>query len=141
MHWNRLYGPKGLIQFQAVFDQEQASDTLDQLMSLIHLHKATPTLSVLKLLKKQGPGLLSFCQPGFTLAIDFIHNKEAIKAITAMNQLISDLKGRIYLAKDLLLSEKQYQTMYPNHEEFSQILNQYKCPMHSDLSKRLGITP
>lgn len=138
-HWNRLYGPKGLIQFQAVFDQENALNTLEQLISLIQGHKATPTLAVLKLFSQAGDGMLSFCQPGFTLAIDFIHNAEARQAIKAMNQLISDIKGRIYLAKDLLLTPEQYKTMYENNDHFSQVLARHQCSMQSDLAKRLGI--
>ncbi|MCL9684408.1 FAD-binding oxidoreductase [Legionella maioricensis] len=137
--WNRLYGPKGLIQFQAVFTQDHAIDTLERLIKLIQLHKATPTLAVLKLFSQSGEGLLSFCKPGFTLAIDFIHNAQAKQAITAMNQLITEINGRIYLAKDLLLNPDQYQKMYENNAKFLQILASYHCHMQSDLAKRLGI--
>ena len=139
-HWNRLYGPKGLIQFQAVFDQEQALSTLEQLIKLIYLHKATPTLAVLKLFNQSGEGLLSFCKPGFTLAVDFVYNPQAKEAIKAMNQLITEIKGRVYLAKDLLLTSEQYQQMYQKQEQFSQVITDYKCSMRSDLAKRLGIT-
>jgi len=138
-HWNRLYGPKGLIQFQAVFDQENAINTLEQLIHLIQLYKATPTLAVMKLFNKSGEGLLSFCKPGFTIAIDFIHNTQAKQAIIAMNQLITEINGRIYLAKDLLLTAEQYKNIYQNHEHFSQVLSSYQCSMQSDLAKRLGI--
>jgi decaprenylphospho-beta-D-ribofuranose 2-oxidase len=139
MHWNRLYGPKGLIQFQAVFAQDKITETLEQLTQLISTHKAIPTLAVLKLFTKSGDGLLSFCKQGFTLAVDFIHNEQAKQVITAMNQLISDINGRIYLAKDWVLNEEQYKKMYANHEQFSQILRQHGCNMQSDLAKRLGI--
>jgi decaprenylphospho-beta-D-ribofuranose 2-oxidase len=139
MHWNRLYGPKGLIQFQAVFDQEQTIGTLNQLVQLIRKNKATPILAVLKLFTQKGEGLLSFCKPGFTLAIDFAYNKQALQAIEAMNQLITEINGHIYLAKDLVLNENQYKKIYKRHEEFSQVLTHYGCNMHSDLAKRLGI--
>lgn len=136
--WNRLYGPKGFIQFQAVFHQDEA-ETLEQLIALIRHHKATPTLAVLKLFEQNGEGLLSFCKPGFTIAIDFINNTEAKQAVMAMNQLITEINGRIYLAKDILLLPEQYQKMYPNHQSFTQILRNYHSPMHSDLATRLEI--
>ncbi|WP_298625138.1 FAD-binding oxidoreductase [uncultured Legionella sp.] len=139
-HWNRLYGPKGLIQFQAVFDQEHAHSTIEKLVQIIRSNKATPTLSVLKLFIQSGVGLLSFCKPGFTIAIDFIHNANAEKAIIAMNQLITELNGRIYLAKDLLLTPEQFRSMYPLHEQLSQIAKSYQSPMQSELAKRLRIT-
>ncbi len=138
-HWNRLYGRKGLIQFQAVFDQSVASATLKELVGLIRKERATPTLAVLKLFTQPGTGLLSFCKPGFTLAVDFVHNQQARLAIKAMNQLITELNGQVYLAKDLELNAEQYQKMYKNHVRFTNILSQFKSPMNSDLAKRLGI--
>lgn len=138
-HWNRLYGPKGLMQFQAVFAQEQATEVLDQLIQLIKIYKATPTLAVLKLFNQSGHGLLSFCQPGFTLAVDFIHNDCARKTIKAMNQLIAERNGRVYLAKDQLLNVEQYQKMYEQQNVFSSVLKQYGCTAQSDLARRLGI--
>ncbi|KTD23695.1 FAD-binding protein [Legionella israelensis] len=138
-HWNRLYGQKGFIQFQGVFDEKDAYKTIQHLLEIIRTHKATPTLAVLKLLDRHGSGLLSFCQPGFTLAIDFIHDQSARNAITAMNQFLCDTGGKVYLAKDLLLNPEQFQHMYPKHEEFSNILKEYRSPMQSDLGRRLGI--
>lgn len=138
-HWNRLYGSKGLVQFQAVFDQQHADATLEKLFEIIRNHQAIPTLAVLKLLIRSGDGLLSFCKPGFTIAIDFVNNSNALNAIRSMNQLITELDGRIYLAKDLLLTPEQFRSMYQNHEQFIQILKYYQSPMQSDLAKRLRI--
>ncbi len=137
--WNHLYGKKGLLQFQAVFNQEQAFSTIEQLIKIIEQHKANPTLAVLKLFTQTGEGLLSFCTPGFTLAIDFMNNKQAKEAIKKMNQLITANKGKVYLAKDLLLTSEQYEQMYEQHTQFSQLLTEYQSPMRSDLAQRLGI--
>ncbi|TAL63530.1 MAG: FAD-binding oxidoreductase [Legionella sp.] len=137
--WQRLYGPKGFRQFQAVFAEDQAIEIIKQLVQLIRNAKATPTLAVLKRFTHSGVGLLSFCKPGFTLAIDFINNSAALQAIQAMNQLIAQSEGRVYLAKDLLLKPEEYRSMYPQHEAFTQLLNQYQSPMHSSLGIRLGI--
>ncbi len=138
-HWNRLYGKNGLLQFQAVFDVANAHATLEALLTIIQSHQATPTLAVLKYFTKTGAGLLSFTEPGFTVSIDFIHNQHARRAIIAMNQLISTLPGKIYLAKDLLLNREQFTAMYPQHDEFCDILAKHNSPMTSDLGKRLGI--
>jgi hypothetical protein len=139
-HWNRLYGPKGLIQFQAVFAEEQGYSLLSALLESIKKAKATPTLAVLKVLTQTGEGLLSFCKPGFTLAIDFINNEQAKQAIRNMNQYITDIKGSVYLAKDLLLTQEQCHSIYPKLDEFKQVLHKYNSSLQSDLSKRLGIT-
>ncbi|KTC65613.1 oxidoreductase (L-gululonolactone oxidase) (plasmid) [Legionella adelaidensis] len=139
-NWNHLYGKKGLLQFQAVFGQKDALLHIHTVLKIIQENKATPTLSVLKYFTNGGAGLLSFVEPGFTLAIDFIHNDYARKTISALNQYICEIGGKVYLAKDLFLTEQQYNSMYKNHLSFSQILHQYNSPMCSDLSKRLGIT-
>jgi hypothetical protein len=76
-------------------------------------------------------------KPGFTLAIDFINDKAARDAIMAMNQRMAISGGKIYLAKDLLLNRKQFRMMYPEHEEFGDLLAKYHSPMSSDLSQRL----
>ena len=139
-NFNHVYGKKGLLQFQAVFDSNHAEQTLDALLALIQSHKASPTLAVLKYFTQPGQGMLSFAEPGFTLAIDFLHNQPARQAIAAMNECITRIGGKIYLAKDLLLTPPQFITMYPQHEEFCDVLASYNCPMRSDLGKRLGIT-
>lgn len=139
-HWNRLYGPKGLVQFQAVFPQQHAVESIEHLTQIITQNRATPTLSVLKHFIQSGEGYLSFCKPGFTLAIDFIHNQRARLAIEAMNEYIAEINGQVYLAKDLYLKPNQFQIMYRNHREWLDILDQYQCSMRSNLSQRLGIT-
>ena len=139
-HWNRLYGKKGFLQFQALFDEETAVSTLEQLLRLIQGSQATATLAVLKYFTKKGPGLLSFVRPGFTLAIDFINNQSAKDLVSKMNEWISNQGGRIYLAKDLLLTATQFKQQYPQNEQFSKLLKDYKSEMRSDLSQRLGLT-
>ncbi len=139
-HWNRLYGKNGLLQFQAVVNIDIGLIALSELLAIIRSQQATPTLAVLKYFTKAGAGLLSFAQPGFTLAIDFINNPQAQKAIAMMNEWITNAKGKIYLAKDLLLTKEQFAQQYPNHKQFSQLLSQYESTMSSNLSKRLGIT-
>ncbi|CDZ78556.1 putative decaprenylphosphoryl-beta-D-ribose oxidase [Legionella massiliensis] len=139
-HWNRLYGKNGLLQFQALFDKDIALQAIEELLQIIRAHQAIPTLAVLKLFTQPGEGLLSFAQPGFTLAIDFINNEQARKAIRAMNEWITQARGKIYLAKDLLLTSQQFAQQYPNHERFRELLTHYKSNMRSDMSTRLGIT-
>jgi hypothetical protein len=137
--WNRLYGKKGLIQFQAVFPETNSITTLNHLLAMIKEKKATPTLAVLKYFTQKGHGLLSFTEPGFSIAIDFINNQSAHEAIKAMNQLITDCAGKVYLAKDLLLTQEQFNRMYPKHSEFCELMSRYQTFMHSQLSDRLGI--
>ncbi len=138
-HWNRLYGKQGLVQFQAVFARAKADETLYELLKMITAHGATPTLAVLKYFNLKGAGLLSFVEPGFTVAIDFIHNENAAKTIQRMNEKITSIGGKIYLGKDLFLTAQQFQKQYTEHALFNEVLNKYHCNAQSDLSRRLMI--
>jgi FAD/FMN-containing dehydrogenase len=137
--WVNLYGPSGLLQFQAVFNAKNANETLMRLFQIIKDAQAIPTLSVLKYFSQAGSGLLSFVQPGFTIAIDFINNEYAKKAIRNMNAFITSIEGKVYLAKDLLLTKEQFSKQYETHTSFIKLLKQLGTPMHSDLAKRLGL--
>ncbi len=53
-----------------------------------------------------------------------------------MNQRIAEALGRVYLAKDMLLTAALYQKMYPRQEEFAQTLAKYASPMRSNLATR-----
>ncbi len=139
LRWNRLYGKKGLLQFQAVFDTQIAASILEKLLEIIRDSEATAVLAVLKYFTQASSGLLSFSQPGFSLALDFINNKPSRDAIFAMNTFITALKGKVYLAKDLLLTPEQFRFQYPQYKAFSQLLKKYQSPMQSDLARRLGI--
>lgn len=139
-HWNRLYGKQGLLQFQAVFPTAIAVEVLEKIINTINKNNATPTLTVLKYLSRPGRGLLSFPAPGFTLAIDFINNIPAQTTIMALNNLITQVGGKVYLAKDRLLTPEQFRAQYPQHDHFRDILQQLALPISSNLSRRLGIT-
>lgn len=136
-HWNNVYGSRGLLQFQAVFPTQSACNTLEKLISLMQSHHARPILCVLKYFTQSGKGMLSFVEPGFTLAVDFINTPRARQAIMAINQIVAETGGKVYLAKDLLLNPQQFSKMYANCQNFFDILRQYQSPMYSDLAKRL----
>lgn len=140
-NWDALYGRKGLVQFQAVFGQGQALKNITHMLHIIRRHGATPALCVLKLFIRPGIGLLSFCEPGFTIAIDFVNNAQAKAALLELNEYLIEIKGRVYLAKDTLLTQEQFQIMYPTHQQFREILADYQCNTRSMMSQRLGLTP
>lgn len=139
LNWNTFYGPKGLLQFQALFPEETIEHHLHDVIRIINKANALPALSVLKYFTNAGNGLLSFVRPGFTLAIDFPNHQKSLKAIANLNTYTLGVKGNIYLAKDTLLTQNQFQQCYPNHEKFRAILHQLDFPVQSDLGKRLGL--
>lgn len=142
MNWNYLYGPKGCYQFQCVIPLPQASAVLRGLLQSVHEQKLPMNLGVLKVLGPAGEGILSFPKPGLTLAMDFSATPAVADAIRSMIDKVIAAEGRVYLAKDAVMTAEQFQTMYPQYRAFQDILkrNGLDRVFQSNLSRRLGIT-
>jgi len=141
--WNRIYGVRGFHQFQNVVPFAAGPAALRELLEAIACSRRASFLAVLKRL---GPGLaasgpLSFPMPGYTLALDFPNGPgiealyEKLVAITLRHG------GRVYLAKDALLSPGAFRAMYPRWREFASLLNEIdpKARLQSDMSRRLQL--
>ncbi len=72
LHWNRMYGKRGLLQFQYAIPWEHAREGT---IAILHEIAKSGLASFLAVLKAFGdvpsPGMMSFPQPGITLALDF----------------------------------------------------------------------
>lgn len=141
LHWNRLYGSRGVYQYQCVIPHDCASIVMHKLLKLTSASGAASPLAVLKTLSRKGRGYISFPMPGFTLALDFPRTKRSTELIRQMYEITLNSGGRVYLAKDHFLKPEQFRHMYPDVGRFEQILQEidpYRV-MQSDMSRRLGI--
>jgi FAD/FMN-containing dehydrogenase len=112
--WNRLYGRRGLLQFQCVVPTAEALREL--------LRNAPPSpLTVLKRFGPlQSPGMLSFPRPGFTLAMDLPNRGEQTFAQFARLEAIAmEAGGALYPAKDARMSSETFTRSYPRQAEFA----------------------
>lgn len=134
-HWNRAYGPAGFMQWQGVFPRD--TKILEDIVSIIGGCGALPTLAVLKDFGTTLPvGFLSFPTSGLTLAIDFPVSNESFKAVDELNKLMTEIGGKVYLAKDSRLKPGEFQKMYPQFDRFIK----HKDPMiESDMWRRLSV--
>jgi FAD/FMN-containing dehydrogenase len=98
-------------------------------------------LAVLKNFGEASSGLLSFPRPGITLAMDLPVSAESAQLISRLYDLVIDYGGRVYLAKDALLSPSQFRAMYPELDAFREVLCKVDpdAQIQSDLSRRLQI--
>ena len=103
--------------------------------------RQSPFLGVLKTFGKCNNNLLSFPKRGFTFAFDIKYNKEVFKFFDNMDELILDMNGRIYLAKDARMSESTFKKSYDQWEKFQAIREQYSCIdiFSSEQSRRIGL--
>lgn len=105
--WNRMYGPNGFFQFQCLLPNESATFGYKKILRTIQDESSGSFLAVLK---KFGPGNanLSFPREGFTLALDFKWTAKNVAVVTTLTDLVVNLGGRVYLAKDSIMTATQF---------------------------------
>ena len=119
--WNRMYGRRGLLQFQCCLPESRAERGVAALLEQIADSGSGSFLAVLKPFGDRPPcGLLSFPRAGTTLALDFPNRGAATLALLArLGDLVCGLGGAIYPAKDACMSGEQFRRAYPRWEEFA----------------------
>ena len=139
--WNRLYGRRGFHQFQCVVPREEGAETIKRLLRTASAGGGASFLAVLKVMGIGGRGLLSFARPGYSLALDYASAPRTPELFRALERITRDAGGRIYLAKDSMMSRESFAAMYPNIEAFQQVREQVdpNRRFSSSLSRRLGL--
>lgn len=118
-NWNRLYGPRGFIQYQAFFPRETSAVGLPRLLEAVVQSGAASFLAVLKSCGEADGGLLSYLEPGHTLALDIPYHPQSVPELCRrLDRILLDHGGRLYLAKDSLMSAETFRAMYPRMDEF-----------------------
>jgi decaprenylphospho-beta-D-ribofuranose 2-oxidase len=141
LHWNRMYGKRGFHQFQCVLPFGPGETALRRLLETISAAGDASFLAVLKVMGRPGRGLLSFGLPGYSLALD-IPARPGLRGLFAVLERITrEAGGRIYLAKDSLLSAEGFWEMYPEAQRFLEIRHAVdpQGRLSSDMAKRLGL--
>ncbi len=142
--WNRIYGKRGFVQFQAVFPAADGRDGVRALLSRIAQSGQASFLAVLKRMGPADAGPLSFPMPGLTLALDLPNRGQRLLNLTAeLDRIVIEHGGRVYLAKDACLSRASFEAMYPQHEAFKALCRELDPAgrFSSSQSRRLGLTP
>lgn len=139
--WNTLYGSHGLLQFQPVVPFG-AEDTLRRIVDRL---SASGIASFLAVLKRFGPGnegMMSFPTAGWTLSLDIPAGAPGLGSLLGhLEEEVADAGGRVYLAKDSVLSHRLLPRMYPRLEEWQQVRRRVdpQGVLRSDLARRLSI--
>ena len=136
LEWNRIYGPKGFFQYQSVVPRDVGRDALNEMLKEIARSGEGSFLAVLKTFGNRQPiGMMSFPQPGVTLALDFPNKGEqTLKLLSRLDCIVREAGGRLYLAKDARMPRDLFEAGYPRLAEFLQ----YRDPgISSALSRRL----
>jgi FAD/FMN-containing dehydrogenase len=128
-HWNRMYGKRGLLQYQCVVPHHNGYEVMKDILLRI---SRSGQGSFLTVLKKFGdipsPGMLSFPRPGLTLALDFAYEgKKTLQLCERLDRIVRENGGAVYPAKDARMTVESFSAYFPQWKEFER----YKDPHFS----------
>ncbi|MEG9433870.1 FAD-binding oxidoreductase [Terriglobus sp. ADX1] len=129
LHWNRMYGKSGLLQFQYAIPWESAREGTIAILNEVSKSGLASFLAVLKAFGDvKSPGMMSFPQAGITLALDFpIKPGKSFPLFDRLASMTLDYGGKLYPAKDARMTAAQFQKSYPQWQQFAR----YKDPLLS----------
>jgi FAD/FMN-containing dehydrogenase len=123
LQWNRIYGPRGFQQYQALIPEDAARDGIRALLEAI---AASGSGSFLAVLKRCGdipsPGWLSFPRPGTTLALDFPQSDRLARDLfPRLDAIVRASGGSLYPAKDAHMSGEDFRRAYPGWQRLEAV--------------------
>ena len=139
--WNRLYGARGMLQYQFVVPTGE-EDTLRRAVERLSRGGAASFLTVLKRFGPGNEGHLSFPFPGWTLTLDVPTGVRGLsELLEELDWDLVDVGGRVYFAKDSRVAAAHVPRMYPRLDEWRAVCDRLDPgrTMQSDLSRRLGL--
>ena len=123
-NWNRIYGPKGMLQYQCVLPGSDGREVMREMLRAIALGGEGSFLAVLKIFgDKPSPGMLSFPRPGVTLALDFPNQPDVFRLLDRLDDMTRTVGGAVYPAKDARMSPESFQSYFPRWQEFAQYID------------------
>jgi FAD/FMN-containing dehydrogenase len=119
--WNRLYGRRGMLQYQCVVPRRRERDAIANLLDVIGSSGQASFLAVIKTFGDlDSPGLLSFPRAGATLALDFPYRGDATLALMShLDAIVAEAGGALYPAKDGRMSGEMFRRSFPRWEGMS----------------------
>ena len=118
--WNRMYGPRGFLQYQFVVPLAVQEAAVSEILDRIAASGQGSFLGVLKQFgERAAPGLLSFARAGTTLALDFpFRGKPTLDLLDALDKVVMAAGGAVYPAKDARMSPAMFEASFPNLASF-----------------------
>ncbi len=124
-NWNILYGKRGFFQYQFVVPLNGGLAVIKEILTIAKKYRHEPYLSVLKTFGTiKSIGLMSFPQPGYTLAMDFPNRgKITLMMLSDFDRIVLAHHGKLYPAKDARMSADTFRRMYPQAEKFKEYID------------------
>ena len=123
--WGRAYGRDGFYQHQALIPAAVGPEPIRALIRTMQVHGQASFVTVLKQYGElSSPGLMSFPQPGLSLAVDLANlGERTLRLLDALDEIVLAAGGRIYPAKDARMSPATFRAGYARLAEFARLID------------------
>jgi FAD/FMN-containing dehydrogenase len=124
-NWNRLYGPRGFLQYQCVVPFDVEGGAIQDILERVVRAGEASFLNVIKIFGNiRSPGMLSFPRPGVTLAFDLPNaGASTLRLMEGLDDIVRTFEGAVYPAKDARMSPDNFKVFFPQWEEFSRYVD------------------
>ena len=141
-NWNKVYGKRGFVQVQILVSNNNLIKNLTKILLFFQQKNQVSFVSTLKKMGKKNKNLLSFPAEGYTITFDIKNNKNLKTFYMELEKILIKMNAKIYLTKDILMTQDYFEKTYTNINKFIQFKKIYdpKFKFSSYQSKRLGIT-
>ena len=124
--WNRLYGPRGFLQYQCALPRAAGRAAIGVLLERLAAAGAASFLAVIKDFGPASEAYLSFPVEGTTLALDLPYRGAATEALVhELDACVIASGGRIYLAKDAVTRAEDFARMMPRLGEWKAVRDRW----------------
>jgi len=137
-----LCGDAGVLESELFVPKAHAEEGIRRIIEICHTHRCVPIMSVMKM-HKADDFLVSFEGEGYGLTVEINlkgHSQQAIRTfIDALFGYLTGIGGKVYLAKDQVLTESQFKQLYPNYTSYLTVKRTYdpENRFQSDMYRRL----
>ena len=138
--WNRGYGSNGFLQYQ--FSTPLGAN--EGLRRIVEKVAHSGHYSALNVFKRMGEGNrapLSFPHPGWMVCLDFPIKPGLSRLCAELDEMVLDIGGRLYTAKDSRTTAETFHRMYPRIDEWKKVrhsVDPYGIFI-SDMARRLEL--
>ena len=139
-----LFGHRGFHEYHFVVPDPHFEEALMAFHQRLRRVGLTPYFTVIKRFGSIEPqGLLSFPCAGYTMNTQFANTPETVDFLRTFTDLLIELGGRVYLAKDSCITQGQLAKMYPELDRWREVVQRYdpRGLLQSNLARRLELKP
>ncbi len=121
LEWNKIYGRSGFTQYQCVIPKTAGAEAPRRFLERLTELGGSSFLCVIKNCGPEGFGMLSFPMEGTTLALDIPVRDNTQGIVDKLNELLIEMGGRVYLAKDAFTRPEHFRAMEPRLDRFMEV--------------------